>query len=44
MSSSADSAADQTHEMMKDVADHWGLAWASCGSSRACGFEALAIG
>ncbi len=25
MSSSADSAADQTHEMMKDVADHWGL-------------------
>lgn len=25
MASSADSAADQTHEMMKDVADHWGL-------------------
>ena len=25
MSSSADAAADQAHEMMKDVADHWGL-------------------
>jgi uncharacterized membrane protein HdeD (DUF308 family) len=25
MSSSADTAADQAHEMMKDVADHWGL-------------------
>ena len=25
MTSAADSAADQTHEMMKDVADHWGL-------------------
>jgi uncharacterized membrane protein HdeD (DUF308 family) len=25
MSSSADATADQAHEMMKDVADHWGL-------------------
>ena len=25
MSSSADASADQAHEMMKDVADHWGL-------------------
>ena len=25
MSSSGDSAADQAHGMMKDVADHWGL-------------------
>ena len=25
MSSSTNAAADQTHEMMKDVADHWGL-------------------
>ena len=25
MSSSADTTADQAHEMMKDVADHWGL-------------------
>ena len=26
MTSSADAAADQTHAMMQDVADHWGLA------------------
>ena len=26
MSSSADAAADQTHAMMQDLADHWGLA------------------
>lgn len=25
MSSSADAAADQTHAMMQDIADHWGL-------------------
>ena len=35
---SADAAADQTHKMMQDLADHWGLAvvMGASASSSAC--------